>query len=73
MVVSVNEALRRVGETFPFTWEGPLSPQPFGSETVTFSGNATLSGTYVYEERRFGSTPAQPRRMKQPARAAAIR
>ena len=53
MVVSVNEALRRVGETFPFTWEGPLSPQPFGSETVTFSGNATLSGTYVYDGKTF--------------------
>ena len=53
MEVSVNEALRRVGETFPFTWEGPLKPQPFGGGTVTFSGDAKLSGTFVYDGKTF--------------------
>ena len=53
MIVSVNEALRRVGEPFPFTWEGTLEPQTFAGKTVVFSGKATLSGTYVYDGKTF--------------------
>ena len=49
MVVSVNEALRRVGEPFPFSWEGELKPQTFAGDPVTFVGTAKLSGTYVYD------------------------
>ncbi len=53
MIVSVNEALRRVGEPFPFEWEGQLKPQTFAGKTVTFSGNAKLVGTYVYDGKTF--------------------
>ena len=53
MIVSVNEALRRVGETFSFSWEGTLPPQPYAGGTVVFSGPATLSGTYVYDGKTF--------------------
>ena len=53
MIVSVNEALRRVGEPFPFTWEGTMEPQTFAGKTVVFSGKATLSGTYVYDGKTF--------------------
>ena len=53
MVVSVNEALRRVGEPFPFAWEGRLAPQTFGGDPVTFVGTAKLIGTYVYDGKTF--------------------
>ena len=53
MVVSVNEALRRVGESFPFAWEGKLEPQSYGGETVVFVGTAKLSGSYVYDGKTF--------------------
>ena len=53
MVVSVNEALRRVGEPFPFSWEGELEPQTFAGQTVTFVGTGRLSGTYVYDGKTF--------------------
>ena len=53
MVVSVNEALRRVGEPFPFSWEGELKPQTFAGDPVTFVGTAKLSGTYVYDGKTF--------------------
>ena len=53
MVVSVNEALRRVGEAFPFSWEGELSPQTFAGDSVAFVGNGKLSGTYVYDGKTF--------------------
>ena len=53
MIVSVNEALRRVGEPFPFEWEGQLEPQNFAGKTVVFAGNAKLAGTYVYDGKTF--------------------
>ncbi|MBQ5992575.1 MAG: DUF177 domain-containing protein [Clostridia bacterium] len=53
MVVSVNEALRRVGEPFPFSWEGELKPQTFAGDPVTFVGTAKLSGAYVYDGKTF--------------------
>lgn len=53
MIVSVNEALRRVGEPFPFEWEGELAPEGFAGKTVTFSGKAKLSGTYFYDGKTF--------------------
>ena len=53
MIVSVNEALRRVGEPFPIDWEGELKPQTFGGDPVTFVGTAKLSGTYVYDGKTF--------------------
>ncbi len=53
MVVSVNEALRRVGEPFPFFWEGILKPQTYAGETISFCGTAKLSGTYVYDGKTF--------------------
>ena len=53
MVVSVNEALRRVGEPFPFAWEGELEPQTFNGDPVRFVGTAKLSGTYVYDGKTF--------------------
>ncbi len=53
MIVSVNEALRRVGEPFPFQWEGELKPQTYAGETVTFVGTAKLAGTYVYDGKTF--------------------
>ena len=53
MIVSVNEALRRVGEPFSFAWEGVLNPQEYAGGTVVFSGTATLSGTYVYDGKTF--------------------
>ena len=53
MIVSVNEALRRVGEPFPFAWEGELTPQTFGGDPVRFVGTAKLSGTYVYDGKTF--------------------
>ena len=53
MIVSVNEALRRVGEPFSFSWEGSLDPQPYAGGTVTFSGPATMKGVYVYDGKTF--------------------
>ena len=53
MVVSVNEALRRVGEPFPFAWEGELTPQTFAGDPVQFVGPGKLSGTYVYDGKTF--------------------
>ena len=53
MIVSVNEALRRVGEPFPFAWEGELKPQTFAGDPVRFKGTAKLSGTYVYDGKTF--------------------
>ena len=53
MIVSVNEALRRVGETFPFAWEGTLKPETYAGDPVRFVGPATLSGTYVYDGKTF--------------------
>ena len=53
MIVSVNEALRRVGEPFSFAWEGPLDPQEYAGKTVVFSGNAKLQGSYVYDGKTF--------------------
>ena len=53
MIVSVNEALRRVGEPFSFAWEGALAPQPYAGGTVTFRGPARLSGVYVYDGKTF--------------------
>ena len=53
MIVSVNEALRRVGEPFPFEWKGQLAPQDFAGRTVVFRGDAKLSGTYVYDGKTF--------------------
>ncbi len=53
MVVSVNEALRRVGEPFPISWEGTLDPQEYAGETVTFVGTAKLVGSYVYDGKTF--------------------
>ena len=53
MIVSVNEALRRVGEPFSFAWEGALDPQEYAGETVVFKDAATLSGTYVYDGKTF--------------------
>lgn len=53
MIVSVNEALRRVGEPFSFAWEGGLTPQPYAGGEIVFSGPAKLSGTYVYDGKTF--------------------
>ena len=53
MIVSVNEALRRVGEPFTFSWEGELSPQEYAGGTVVFQGPASVSGTYVYDGKTF--------------------
>ena len=53
MIVSVNEALRRVGESFPFEWEGTLEPQTFAGKTVTFADTARLKGSYVYDGKTF--------------------
>lgn len=53
MIVSVNEALRRVGEPFSFTWEGALKPQSYAGKTIVFQGPARLSGTYVYDGKTF--------------------
>ncbi len=53
MIVSVNEALRRVGEPFPFEWKGQLKPQEFAGRTVAFCGDASLVGTYVYDGKTF--------------------
>ena len=53
MTVSVNEALRRVGEPFPFAWEGELKPETFAGDPVKFAGKAKLSGTYVYDGKTF--------------------
>ena len=53
MVVSVNEALRRVGEPFPFSWKGTLEPQKYAGGSVTFVGTVRLSGTYVYDGKTF--------------------
>ena len=53
MIVSVNEALRRVGEPFPFAWEGELAPETYAGDPVKFTGTAKLSGTYVYDGKTF--------------------
>lgn len=53
MVVSVNEALRRVGEPFPFAWEGELGEQTYAGDPVKFVGSGKLSGTYVYDGKTF--------------------
>ena len=53
MIVSVNEALRRVGEPFPFAWEGELKPETFAGDPVRFAGQAKLSGTFVYDGKTF--------------------
>lgn len=53
MIVSVNEALRRVGEPFPFQWEGALAPQTYAGERIAFVGTGKLIGTYVYDGKTF--------------------
>lgn len=53
MIVSVTEALRRVGEPFSFTFSGALEPQAYAGGTVVFCGDASLSGTYVYDGKTF--------------------
>ena len=53
MIVSVNEALRRVGEPFPFAWEGKLEQQTYAGDPVRFVGTGKLIGTYVYDGKTF--------------------
>ena len=53
MIVSVNEALRRVGEPFPFAWEGELPSETFGGDPVRFAGPGKISGAYVYDGKTF--------------------
>ena len=53
MIVSVNEALRRVGEHFLFSWQGELEPQTYAGKTVVFHGPASLSCDYVYDGKTF--------------------
>ena len=53
MIVSVNEALRRVGEPFTFAWEGKLEEQTYAGDPVKFVGPGKLSGTYVYDGQTF--------------------
>lgn len=53
MIVSVNEALRRVGEPFPFAWEGKLEQQTYSGDPVRFVGTGKLIGTYVYDGKTF--------------------
>ena len=66
MIVSVNEALRRVGEPFPFAWEGELAPETFAGDPVKFVGPAKLSGTYVYDGKTF-RVDADAERAENPA------
>ena len=53
MIVSVNEALRRVGEPFPFAWEGELPSETFGGSPVRFAGPGKISGVCVYDGKTF--------------------
>ena len=46
---SVKEALKRVGEDFTFTWTGPLPPDAFGGQAVTFTENAYITATYRFD------------------------
>ena len=53
MIISVKEAIRRVGEPFPFEWTGPIEPQEYAGKTVVFCGEATLKGVCVYDGKTF--------------------
>lgn len=53
MRIRAADAIRQVGEPFPFEISETVEPQPYGERTVTFSGPLNVKGTYVYDGKAF--------------------
>ena len=56
MELSIHQAAKRLGEVFPYAWQGPLADQTYGGRTVRFVGDATLTGTVVGDAEGFTVT-----------------
>ncbi len=53
MRIRAADAIRQVGEPFPFEISETVGPQDYGSRTVTFNGPVNVKGTYVYDGKAF--------------------
>lgn len=53
MEFTVSEAMRRVGDPIPFSWNGSLVPQTYAGRTIEFCGEAKLQGTLVCDGKAF--------------------
>ena len=56
MELSIHQAAKRLGEVFPYAWQGPLADQTYGGRTVRFVGDAALTGTVVGDAEGFTVT-----------------
>jgi len=49
MECDISLALRRVGESFPFSWEGRLAPEEFGGECIAFPEPVRIAGAFCFD------------------------
>ena len=53
MELQVNKARVRVGESFPFSWDVPLSSEQYAGRTLQFAAPAHVEGTYLFDGKAF--------------------
>ena len=53
MELSIHEAAKRLGETFPYAWRGQLAEETYGGRVVRFLDEGTLEGTVTGDKEGF--------------------
>lgn len=53
MRIRAADAIRQVGESFPFEINEKVEPQTYGGRTISFSEPLKIEGTYVYDGKAF--------------------
>ncbi len=53
MRIRAADAIRQVGEPFPFEISETVKPQTYGERTITFSEPLNVTGIYVYDGKAF--------------------
>jgi len=53
MRIRAADAIRQVGEPFPFEISEAVEPQSYGVRTITFREPLKVTGTYVYDGKAF--------------------
>ncbi|MCL2670901.1 MAG: YceD family protein [Clostridiales bacterium] len=49
MECNIALALKRAGESFPFSWEGRLAPEEFGGERLVFPETVRIAGELCFD------------------------
>ena len=56
MELSIHEAAKRLGETFPYAWRGQLAEETYGGRVIRFLDEGTLEGTVTGDKEGFTVT-----------------